>query len=471
MKLTINHILEATGGRLQGGTGANGAVPAGAVSIDSRSISNGEVFLALRGPRFDGHAFVDRASKKGAACAIVERADGLNCPGSFNLIVVDSTLKALGDLASYVRRLHAIPLVAVSGSSGKTTTKEMIAAILERSRRVLKTEGNMNNLVGLPLTLLGLESFHEAVVVELGISEASEMERLVEISAPDVALITNIGSGHLETLGTPEGVARAKAPLFTELGPGCTRVVNLDDPLVERLAGQSTASGVTVTYGTDSGADVVVTRYMVQGDLKGMDAVYEVRGVSVDVRFASPAICNVINGAAAIAATLALGSSIEDIRAGLHSFATPPGRMEVLRAGSLTLLDDTYNANPESVEAALKTLGTASGRKVAVLGEMLELGRVSAVAHRDAGRAAGALGVDILVAIGTMSKETAEGGISSGLDAASVYSFDDKEEALEALKDLVKAGDSVLVKGSRGAALEEVVDALKNRAEPGNAYG
>jgi UDP-N-acetylmuramoyl-tripeptide--D-alanyl-D-alanine ligase len=372
-----------------------------------------------------------------------------------------------------VRRLHAVPLVAVSGSSGKTTTKEMIAAILERSRRVLKTEGNMNNLVGLPLTLLGLESFHEAVVVELGISEASEMERLVEISAPDVALITNIGSGHLETLGTPEGVARAKAPLFTALGPGCTRVVNLDDPLVKRLAGQSTASGGmgTVTYGTDSGADVVVTKHMVPGDLKGIDAVYEVRGVSVDVRFASPAICNVINGAAAIAATLALGSSIEDIRAGLHSFAALPGRMEVLRAGSLTLLDDTYNANPESVEAALKTLGFASGRKVAVLGEMLELGHASAVAHRDAGRAAGHLGVDLLVAIGPMSRETAEGGISSGLDARNVYSFDDKEEALKALKGLVKAGDSVLVKGSRGAALEEVVRALKNLAELGNAYG
>ncbi len=471
MKLTINHILEATGGRLEGGYGAKGEGPAGAVSIDSRSISGGEVFLALRGPRFDGHAFVARAAKKGAVCAVVESADGLNCPSSFDLVVVGSTRKALGDLASYVRRLHTIPLVALSGSSGKTTTKEMIAAILERSRRILKTEGNMNNQVGLPLTLLGLEPFHEAAVVELGISEASEMERLVEISAPDVALITNIGSGHLETLGTMEGVARAKGPLFTAPGPGCVRVVNLDDPLVRKLAAESPASGGTVTYGTDSGADVVVTKHMVPGDLKGIDVVYEVRGVSVDVRFTSPAVCNAINGAAAIAATLALGSSIEDIREGLRSFATPPGRMEVLRAGSLTLLDDTYNANPESVEAALKTLSTVSGRKVAVLGEMLELGHASAMAHRDAGRVAGDLGVDLLVAIGPLSRETAEGGISSGLDAASVYSFDDKEAALKALKGLVKAGDSVLVKGSRGAALEEVVRALKNMAELGNAYG
>ena len=464
MIFDVEHILAATGGVLESGTGAG---PAGAVSIDSREIRGGEVFLALKGPSFDGHAFVAEAAARGALTAIVERPD--KYPGPLNVIRVDDTLKALGDLASYARRRHDIPLVAVSGSVGKTGTKEMIAAILARSRRVLKTEGNMNNQVGLPLTLLNLEDFHEAAVVELGISEAGEMERLVEIARPDVALLTNIGSSHLETLGTPEGVGRAKAPLFTKSGPGCTRVVNLDDPRVvkieaEAAAAAGTGGATSVTYGTVIGADVVVKNHNVLDGLKGVDAAYEVNGTPVEVRFSSPALSNVINGAGAIAAVVALNAPPTDIstdvRDGLGSFKGLAGRMEILDAADFMLIDDTYNANPESVGAALKTLSTATGRKVAVLGEMLELGTDSGPAHREIGALAAASGVDILVAIGRWSAEMVEGA-SAGLGPDAVYAFDDNLAALKALGLIIKTADSVLVKGSRGAALEEVVAGLR----------
>jgi UDP-N-acetylmuramoyl-tripeptide--D-alanyl-D-alanine ligase len=468
MIFDVEHIITATGGVLESGTGAG---PAGAVSIDSREIRGGEVFLALKGPSFDGHAFVAEAAAKGAVTAIVERAD--KYPGPLNVIRVDDTLKALGDLASYARRRHDIPLVAVSGSVGKTGTKEMIAAILARSLRVLKTEGNMNNQVGLPLTLLNLEGFHEVAVVELGISEAGEMERLLEIARPDVALLTNIGSSHLETLGTPEGVGRAKAPLFTKSGPRCTRVVNLDDPRVVKIEAEAAAAAGTggmksVTYGTVIGADVVVKNHNVLDGLKGIDAVYEVSGTPVEVRFSSPALSNVINGAGAIAAVVALKAPSTDIstdvRDGLGSFKGLAGRMELLDAADFTLIDDTYNANPESVSAALKTLGTATGRKVAVLGEMLELGTDSAEAHREIGALAAASGVDILVAIGRWSAEMVEGasaGPGGGLGPDAVYAFDDNLTALKALGLIIKTADSVLVKGSRGGALEEVVAGLR----------
>jgi UDP-N-acetylmuramoyl-tripeptide--D-alanyl-D-alanine ligase len=481
MIFDVEHILTATGGLLESGPGSG---LAGAVSIDSRAIKAGEVFLALKGPSFDGHAFVAEAAAKGAVSAIVERSasdgDGDGYPEGINIIRVDDTASALGDLASYARRRYGIPLVAVSGSAGKTGTKEMIAAILALSRRVLKTEGNMNNKVGLPLTLLKLEELHEVAVVELGISEAGEMEGLVEIAAPDVALLTNIGSSHLETLGTPEGVGRAKAPLFTGTGDKCTRVVNLDDPLVVKIEAEAAAKGgsserksvtakKSVTYGTASGADVMIKDYNVLDGLKGIEATYDVGGTSVEVRFAGPALSNVINGAAAIAAVVALagpGADISaDIREGLGSFKGLPGRMEVLDAADFTLIDDTYNANPESVSAALKTLGAVTGRKVAVLGEMLELGAGSAEAHREIGRVAADSGVDLLVAIGGGSAEIVEGASSArlggGLGSDNVYAFDDNKAALKALGLLIKAGDSILVKGSRGAALEEVVAGLR----------
>lgn len=451
MELTVNEIAVATGGALRGGVAAP---MVSGISTDSRRIRKGEAFFALKGPNFDGHDFVGDVLGRGASCVVVER--GFTPPPDACAVAVGDTLKALGDLASYWRGGYDIPVIAVSGSAGKTTTKDMIASVLSVSRPVLKTAGNLNNLIGLPLTLFGLDRGHRAAVVELGISEPFEMERLVEICAPGVGVITNIGSAHLKSLGSIEGVARAKSALFTDIGVDGTRVVNLDDPWVARLA-----EGLrnVVTYSLKQRADVMVRGWSVDSGLGYVDARYCVRGVDMEARVNGASVANVMNAGAAIAATLHLNVSREEIREGLRAFTPASGRMSTVRIGALTVLDDTYNANPTSVAAALETLAKAGGRKVAILGDMLELGEASGPEHRKIGGLAGYLGVDTVVAIGQCSKAICDGAVEAGLK--SVQAFRDKREAIEAIEGLLREGDTVLVKGSRGMRLEEVVDAIR----------
>lgn len=458
MRLKVEDIARAAGGEVRG----SAAALVTGVTTDSRKVSPGELFFALKGPNFDGHAFVKDVFAKGAVAAVVESSEGLReLPASAVIIAVKDTLRALGALASYYRGLHKMPVVAVTGSAGKTTTKEMIAAILSLSRNVLKTEGNKNNLIGLPLTLFRLNEAHEAAVVELGISEDWEMERLAAMCAPDVAVITNIGRGHLETLGSLEGVAKAKGPLFTLLPRHGVMAVNLDDPWVKKIAG----SGSAVTYSMKEKADVMVESYEAREGFAGTSVVYNVRGKRLEARFTTPGVTNVINGAAAIAATLPLGVPLGDMAEGLAAYTPAKGRMCVLNVNGITVLDDTYNANPESMASALKTLSGAAGRKIAVLGDMLELGDASDREHTAIGSLAAESGVEVLVAIGASSGKTAEGARGAGLKK--VYSFVSKKDALEALKALIKEGDTVLVKGSRGVALEEVVEGLKSIAPAG----
>lgn len=453
MKLDAAEITKAVSGALR--RGSKDTVATG-VSTDSRKVVPGTVFFALKGPNFDGHAFVVDAAQKGAVAAVVEKGVAEGLPESFAVIEVADTLKALEALASYIRGLSRIPFVAVSGSAGKTTTKEMIASILSVSRRVLKTEGNRNNLIGLPLTIFELAASDEAAVVELGVSEPWEMERLVAICRPDVAVLTNIGRGHLEKLGSLEGVASAKGALFTHLSPHAVRIVNSDDPWVVKLA---EGFENIVTYSVKGEADVTVKDCRTEAGFAGTEVVYGIMGKALPVRFSSPGASNMINGAAAAAAALALGVPLEDIREGLEGFRTIKGRMHVVKANGFTVLDDTYNANPESMAVALKTLAAASGRKVAVLGEMLELGDGSAAEHEKIGRLAGELKVGVVVAVGPGASAVAEGARGAGVK--SVYGFGDKAEALAALKGMVREGDTVLVKASRGAALESVVEGLK----------
>lgn len=468
MQFTVKEIAAATGGTIA--QGSPETVCSG-VSTDSRGIRPSEVFFALHGERFDGHVYIKDVIAKGAAAAVVNKfrlAHDVYPPpfekggggGGFALIEVRDTLTAYGSLAAFVRNIYATPLLAISGSAGKTTTKEMAAAILATTRRVLKTEGNLNNLIGLPRTLLGLTREDAVAVVELGISEMGEMERLVEIARPDVAVITNIGRAHLATLGSIEGVATAKGPLFTNLRPDAVKVVNLDDEWVTRLAGDK---GNRVTYSMTRPADVRVKEYSVDAQAGSIRVVYDVRGKDVEALLKTPSEAAVINGAAAIAATLPFDVSARDIRAGLESFTQISGRMNVTRAAGVTILDDTYNANPASMASALRTLNERAGRKVAVLGEMLELGSAACVEHHDIGVFAGELGIDVVVAVGRMAGDVLEGARQAGLDAARLHEYKDKKEAMAGLRFVVREGDTVLVKGSRGAALEEIVEWIKGR--------
>jgi len=462
MELKVSEICAATGGVLLRGS-PDAAITC--VSTDSRGVVLGAAFFALKGPRYDGHAFIKEVSIKGAAAVVVESAvplDGI--AEGFCVIKVSDTVAALGALAIYWRSRHPVPLIAITGSAGKTSTKEMAAAILGASRRVLKTEGNKNNLIGLPLTLLGLDNTFTAAVVELGISLPGEMQRLVEISAPDIAVITNIGRSHLKTLGSVEGVAREKGELFRLMKPGGVRVVNMDDPWAARLAGE--AKNV-VTFSIERAADIRVLDYGPDGasnEMRGMRAVYDVRGKKINVKYSTPGISSVINGAAAIAACVPFDVTEGDIIAGLDAFSPVHGRMEVLRVNGLIVLDDSYNANPDSMEIALHTLKDAPGRKVAVLGDMLELGNAAAKEHREIGRLAAELMIDVIVAVGESALHIGQGAVfvqGAQGENTRVFCCKDKAGALGTLKDVLREGDTVLVKGSRGVALEEVVEGIK----------
>ncbi len=472
MDLSVNDILAATRGSLVSG---DPECRVYGISIDSRSIVSDSAFFALKGPNFDGHAFITNVSEKGASAVVVEVVD-VDIPAGLVVIKVEDTLRALGDMAAYIRSRHSIPLVAISGSTGKTTTKEMVAFILSRSKRVLKTEGNKNNRIGLPLTLFRLEEAAEAAVVELGISESGEMARLVEIARPDVALITNIGHGHLETLGDLEGVASAKSALLIDPAPGCIRIVNMDDEWVRKIYedyrreeshGEAVEGEAVemVSFSLNGPSDVSVSSYTVLEELGAVDIEYNIRGELISLRLKSPAICNVMNGAAAIAAVLPLGVGLDDIKEGLEQFTPLRGRLVISRVGGIRVIDDTYNANPDSMEAALKTLSLLPGRKVAVLGDMLELGPGAAASHAALGRLVAELGIDILVAIGSMADTVASGALLSGLASDFVFNFADKEASTDLLKGLLQDGDCVLVKASRGMGFESVVEAISSRDE------
>jgi len=459
--MKIADLVEATGASLKHGAGS---IEFTGVSTDTRTIKKGEVFFALKGPNFDGHAFIKDAYQKGAIGAVVELIPSLDPSRAYNVMVVRDTLRALGHFAAHIRAQHKIPLVAVAGSTGKTTTKEMIAAMLERSftpSPVLKSEGNMNNLVGVPKTLFKLTHAHKAVVLELGISEPREMERLGYICKPDVAVITNIGRGHLLSFGSVEGVAKEKAQIFDFLSENGVKVVNLDDPWTVKIASVMRPEAAKATFSLKDKADVMVLE--LKAGFDGIDVVFGVRGQSVPVRLGTPAVCNVANAAAAIAAVLSLDVKTGDMQSALNAFVPVHGRMEVLKAGGLTVLDDTYNANPESMAAALQTLKAASGRKIAVIGDMLELGGASMEAHREIGGLAAACGVDVLIAVGEMSKTVAQSAVAAGMKAASAHACANKADAIGALKGIVKQGDVVLVKGSRAVGLEAVVESLMTK--------
>jgi len=462
--IKLSDIVEAASGK---GPVACGNIEASGVSIDTRTIKEGEVFFAIKGPRFDGNEFIGEAIKKGAVGVVASRGAAAGYEGGACVIEVEDTVRALGALGAFMRRRYRTPLVAVGGSTGKTTTKEMIAAILSRDRSTLKTEGNRNNLIGLPLTLTGLRGWHSAAVVELGISEPGEMERLVEIAAPDVALLTNIRRAHLENFKDINEIAHEKGLLYTEAGPGCVKAVNLDDPLAVKAAGlgaETTQAARCVTFSTGRMADVRLVDSRSLGRLGGVCMTLDVRGQIFDVELGVPGLFNVENALAAIAAVLPLGVYLDDIREGLGAYRGLGRRMEVTRLGWITLLDDTYNANPDSLLAALETLKDTEGRKVAVIGDMHELGRGAKEAHVEAGRRAASLGVDIIVAVGAMAAEVASGAVEGGAPEGRVFVFEDKTAALGALSgEILQDGDVVLVKASRAAGLELITEGLKSR--------
>ncbi len=429
------------------------------ISTDSRNLSPGELFVPLRGERFDGHDYLSQAVKNGAAaCLSEEVVEGLTVP----VVRVANTLHALGDLAAAYRLQLQGPLVAVTGSAGKTTTKEMLAAILEKVGPGLKTNGNFNNLIGLPLTLFRLQPEHQWAVLEMGTSSLGEIERLTEIAMPTVGIITNIGPAHLETLHGLDGVARAKGELFAGLSGG-TAIINLDDPRVARLP---VANGVRkVGFGICPEAQVRAEQIEVMPDSICLELLFEGNRQAICLKV--PGRHNVHNVLAAAAAALVLDVPLEKIAAGLNGFVSSPGRMNLfpLPCGGV-LLDDSYNANPLSVAVALDALAAqkGSGRRVAVLGDMLELGKEAGQMHQEIGAKAAGV-IDLLIAVGNYADEITAGAASAGMQSEQLVEVADAAAAIEYLQEMQRPGDRILIKGSRGVKLDLVADALRTTTE------
>ncbi len=453
--LALGEVLSATGGTLSPGSDA---VVCTSVSIDSRSLEPGALFFAIRGPRFDGHEFLAAAAARGALAAVVDREPPAHA--GLPLLRVADTTRALGDLARHVRRRAALPLVAITGSVGKTTTKEMTAQLLATRGAVLKTEGNLNNQYGLPLTLLRLRPEHTAAVVELGMSAPGEIRALARLAEPDVATITRVAPVHLEFFPDEDAIAAAKAEILEGLGPDGVAVLNGDDPRLRRI-GEGFA-GRVVWFGRDRRFEVSAESW--RGTASGMRFGLRIAGRALDVALPLAGPHFVSNFLAAAAAAHVLGVAPEAMAEAALSLSAARHRGELRRLGEgVSLLDDCYNSSPAALEAALVALALVPGRRrVALLGDMLELGPAGPALHRALGRSLAGR-VEVVAGVGPLARGFLDGALEAGLASDAVHHFATAGEAATVVPTIVRPGDAVLVKASRGLRLESLVDALVER--------
>lgn len=457
--LTIREILEAVNGRLLGEF-ADLETTVSKVETDSRTISEGALFLPLNGERFDGHAYINAALEAGAAGCFTQRERESYLPGKF-YIKVDSTHRALRDLAVWYRHRFDIPVVAITGSVGKTTTKDMVAAVLSEKYEVLKTEGNKNNDIGLPLTLLRLERRHQIAVVELGINHPGEMSYLSAIAQPDVVCITNIGDSHIEAFGCRENTLKAKLEIFDHAVPGCAAILNGDDALLRGAGDDVDAAwtGSLLWVGKDEGLDYRAGE--LESDWRSQMSC-QVDTPKGACRMDIPALGEhmIYPTLMATAVGERFGMTLEEIAAGVRNFAPTKMRMNILsRADDITILDDAYNANPQSMRAAIEVLdGYTGDYKIAVLGDMFELGPLAGVLHAGVGECLGRSHVDCLVAVGELARHIYDAAAAQ--EVPECHYCATKEEALPVLEGLLRPGTTVLVKASRGMEFETIVAQL-----------
>ncbi len=451
---TLEDLVRATGGTLLTG---DLTVPISGVGIDSRALDVGQAFFAIRGHRLDGHAFVREAAARGAAVLVVHTVTD-DLPAATPAVLVDETTRALGRFAAWHRSRFAVPVAAVTGSNGKTTTKEMMAAVLQALGPVLKPEGSFNNQWGLPLTLLSLSAEHRAVALELGANTPGEIAMLSAISRPTVGVVTVVASAHTEFFGSLDGVQAEKSALVAAVPPDGTVVLNADDRRVVAMRRRSRAR--VVTFGIDKPADVSATG--IEADARGLRFTLVTPGARRAVAMAFAGAHNAVNALAAAGAGIALGLPAEVVADGLERARPAKGRCVWRQAGRLQVLDDTYNANPASVQAALAVLASAGdARRIVVLGDMLELGEISDAAHREAGRLVARSGAAEFVGVGPRAQAAVEAARAAGL--AESHHAPTFEDTVALLLKRLAPGDAVLVKGSRGMRMERVADALVAR--------
>ncbi|SJZ35492.1 UDP-N-acetylmuramoyl-tripeptide--D-alanyl-D-alanine ligase [Selenihalanaerobacter shriftii] len=433
------------------------------VSIDSRTIDKGALFFAIKGERFDGHNFINDALAAGAIGVVIEINEISEYSIDSNILVikVEDTSKALQDLAKYYRSLFDIPVIGVTGSTGKTTTKDLIASVLEVKFKTLKTEGNYNNEFGLPLTLFRLDSSYEVVVVELAMRGLGEIEYLCQIAQPEIGVITNVGVTHLETLGSQENIARAKSELVMSLPPEGKALLNGDDDYIRMMANKAEAEIVYYGCGNDNDLEAIKIENL---GADGLSFIVNQQSRKFEVRLPLPGEYNVYNSLAAIGVGLELGLSIDELKSGLAQPNLTKMRGDITELDSgITIINDAYNANPTSMEAGLNLLvniGNKKGRLIAVLGDMLELGSIAEIAHRRIAKIVVDNNIDYLLTVGELSALIGEEAKQLGLAEEYVFSYSTNQEIIDQLLQLVDTSDTILLKGSRGMKLEEIEEAL-----------
>ena len=454
-RLSIFQIAELAKAGISSG---DGNAPVEKISTDSRTIKRGELFVALHGENFNGHNFVESVAKTGAAGAIVDINWKGEIPANFAVIRVEDTLRAYQNLAANYRKSLSLKVLAITGSNGKTSTKDFAAAVLAHGFRVTKTQGNFNNHVGLPRTMLEATSQDEVAVWEIGMNHPGEVAMLAKLAAPDAAIITNIGAAHIEFMGSREAIAAEKGALAQAVPSDGTVILNADDPFSKRMAVGIRAK--VVFAGTTEGAVRAseITQSAAGTDFTILEGAHRCRA-----QLPVPGLHMVQNALLAVAAGRVFGLSLEDCAAGLAAAPLTKARLQIKGIRGVQFIDDSYNANPESMKAALHTLVEldADGKRIAVLGEMRELGEESARGHREVGETAAELGVDQLIAIGDMAAVIAEAARNAGLQNISIARS--TGEAAELLREIAVPGDLVLVKGSRSARTERVIEAFEIR--------
>jgi UDP-N-acetylmuramoyl-tripeptide--D-alanyl-D-alanine ligase len=455
--LSILQIAKLAKAKLEKGDGKTSIER---ISTDSRSIKKGELFVALRGENFDGHKFVEDVAKSGATGAIVDVKWKGKVPNKFAIARAEDTLLAYQNLAANYRKSLSLRVVAITGSNGKTSTKDFAASVLGRKFRVTKTQGNFNNHVGLPRTILEATSQDEVSVWEIGMNHPGEVAALAKIAAPDAAIVTNVGVAHIEFMGTREAIAREKGALAEAVGSEGTVILNADDPFSEGIAKRTRAR--VVFAGINSG---VLRATDIEQSADGSEFTILEGAHRSRAQLSVPGLHMVQNALLAVAAGRALGVSLEECAVGLATAPLTKARLQIKEINGVQFLDDSYNANPDSMKAALRTLVEldAEGKRIAVLGEMRELGNETQRGHEEVGEEAAALGVDQLIGIGEMGGIISRAAKKAGLEKSD--NVGSTSEAAEVLIDIAEPGDLILVKGSRLARTEEVIAAFAKQQE------
>ena len=450
-KLSLKEVAQVTGAEVN----SDAEIFFEDVTTDSRKITSGVLFVALKGEHFNGEDFAADALKKGATAVLVSKNFDKNLDGI--ILKVDDTLTAYSQIAGAWRNRFDIPIVAVTGSNGKTTTKDLTAAALNSLGHVQKTSGNFNNEVGVPMTLLALNENHKAAVVEIGMRGLGQIEALAQVVKPTIGIVTNVSETHIELLGTIENIARAKGELVTEIQDGGTIILNADN--VHTLAMKNLVKGdvKVLTYSIESGADFVA-KDILSGSVSTKFTL-SFRGKEYD--FEIPMLCrhNVSNALAAIAAGYACGSKVSDIQRGFSTLTTTKMRYEVIRRDGLTIINDAYNASPASMRAAIRTTSEVyNGRLIAVLGDMLELGSISEQIHKEIGAELVENKFDTLITLGKLGKFIAEGARDAGLK--NIFTFDTHDDAARKILEIVRDGDTILFKASHVMHMEKIIELI-----------